>query len=177
MASSAISDPFIKCLDDLSKLINIRSRFYLRDRLKLKSKYKFIDKLKDALDLLINKKSQEMTHCAPADMPIDLTIRLGTLKRMLHLQDHANPEINNLYGRSLFQVAAHLKEIPRPMTVEHMWQVAEICRLCDVMRMEGFEVKLGKRYWKAFRSMLEDQLGGMEVRMSGVSGTAYVEMS
>ena len=166
MTSSTSSDPFIRCLDDLSKLIDIRSRFYLRDILKLQSKHKFVNRLKDTLSILINNKAKVIVYCAPSDIPIDQTIRIGELKSMLHKQDLKNPDINNLYGRALFQVAAQLKESPRPMTVEHMWQVAEICGLCDAGKMDGFEKVLGKMYWKAFRAILEKQLAWTELQLS-----------
>ena len=173
MNSPATTDLFTQCLDDLHKLINIRHRFYLRNQLELNPPYKFIHKLKDDLDLLINKKAKETSNSAPLNMPIDQTLRLGTLKSLLHNQDLRNPSINNLFGRSLFQVAAQLKESPRPMTVEHMWQIAEVCRVCGDNGMDGFEKVLGKRYWRAFRRILEDQLAGEEVRMSGVSRARF----
>ena len=88
---------------------------------------------------------------------------------MLHKQDSERPELKNLYGHALFQIAARLKQSPKPMTVEHLWEIAEVVRLCDASAMRGFEKVLGKTYWRAFRRILDDLHGGTEIRMSGVS--------
>ena len=79
MASPSKYDPFIQCLDDLHKLINIRHSFYLQNQLELKSRSKFVNNLIPALDLLITKKAHLLTQHAPPDMPISLTLRIGQI--------------------------------------------------------------------------------------------------